>query len=316
MWRSYYSILKTVTRMNVVAIVNPLSGAGADPDAASARVRLLEERCLAAGVAAEVHVTERARHASELAAAALASGAALVLAWGGDGTINEVGSVVAGTAASMGIIPAGSGNGFAAELGVPRDPAAAIDAALMGRERPIDVGEMDGRYFFNIAGIGVDAVIAEQFNARALGRRGMRPYVQIGVREAFRYRAHRYRIALDGDAFETQALLIAFANGREYGNRVRLAPHARLDDGRLEAVIVEDRPPLARLWSARHLMFGTPERADRVILRSVRTAEIRCEGPIRYHLDGETGSAEGHVSVRVLPGYLRVRVPAEKSHER
>ncbi|NUR55182.1 MAG: diacylglycerol kinase family lipid kinase [Acidobacteria bacterium] len=298
--------------MNVVAIVNPLSGAGADPDAAARRVRLLEERFASERLAAAVFLTERRHHATELARDAVGRGASLVIAWGGDGTINEVASIVAASGRTMGVIPAGSGNGFARELGLPSDPHAALDVILRGRDTLIDVGELDGRLFFNIAGIGVDAVIAEAFNKRALGRRGMGPYVAIGLREAFRYRAVRYRIVLDGEDVHSSALLVAFANGREYGNGIRLAPHARLDDGKLEAVVVEDRHPFARLWGGRHLFRGTTHLAARITLRSIQQAEVYADAPIQYHLDGETGVADRHVSVRIHPARLRMRVPANQ----
>src|SRR5204863_7215247 len=129
----------------------------------------------------------------------------------------------------LGIIPAGSGNGFANELGLDPDPERALDAALDGRDRIIDGGQFDHRLFFNIAGTGFDAIVAEQFNRRPLGRRGMGPYVRIAARELLRYKGLRYRVVLDGDEIITDALLIAFANGREYGNRIRLAPGAKMD---------------------------------------------------------------------------------------
>ena len=298
-----------MSRSDIVAIVNPLSGAGATPGVAGRRIALLESKFAAAHVTGSVHLTERAGHAGELARDAVASGARIVIAWGGDGTINEVGTALAGTNVVLGIVPAGSGNGFASEIGVPPLPDAAIDIALRGRDRMIDAGELAGRLFFNIAGSGFDAVVAEQFNLQTLGRRGMGPYVRIGLRECFRYRAARYRVVLDGEEFTSDALLIAFANGREYGNHIRLAPHARMDDGKLEAMVVEDRAPLWRLWSGRHLALGTAHRAARIIARSIQTARIETEGEMLYHLDGEIGRAAGTISVRILPKALLVRVP-------
>ena len=295
---------------DVFAIVNPLAGAGANPDVAAMRVALLNQRFAAAGVSGAVHLTERRGHAAELAAGAVARGARTVLAWGGDGTINEVGSILAGTSTAMGIVPAGSGNGFAAELGVPWQPADAIDAVIKGRDRQVDAGEIDGRLFFNIAGIGFDAVVAEQFNLHGtLGNRGMGPYVRIGVRETFRYRAATYRVTLDGEEIVSNALVIAFANGREYGNRIRVAPQALVDDGKLEAVVVEDRGPFARLWAGRHLAFGTADRAAGVRLRSIASARVESDSEILYHVDGEVGRSKGPVDVRIRPQLLKVRVP-------
>src|SRR5262245_32024810 len=126
-----------VSSLDIVAIVNPLSGAGASSGVSEQRVALLAEKFAAAGIAGEVHVTERRHHARDLAAAAVERGASTVVAWGGDGTINEVGVALAGTNAALGIIPAGSGNGFARELGIPWAPDAAIAIALRGTARPI-----------------------------------------------------------------------------------------------------------------------------------------------------------------------------------
>jgi len=296
--------------MDVFAIVNPLSGAGVNRDAAAERSALLMRRFAEAGVTGDVHVTERRGHATELAARAVSHRARVVLAWGGDGTINEIASVLTGTPIPLAVIPAGSGNGFARELGIPWHPDAAIGVAIRGRDRAIDVGQIDGRLFFNIAGIGIDAVIAERFNAQGkLGRRGLGPYVRIGFRECLTYEGRHYRVTLDGEQIAAHALLIAFANGREYGNRIRLAPHARMDDGKLEALVVDDRTPMLRLLAARHLALGTADRVSRLTHRSIASAVVETDGEMLYHVDGEAGRAENRIEVRIRPGALRVRVP-------
>jgi diacylglycerol kinase family enzyme len=203
-------------------------------------------------------------------------------------------------------VPAGSGNGLAAALGTSRNPDDAIRRALDGRRRRIDAGIIAGRPFFNIAGIGVDAVIARRFNQRAKGTRGALPYFVIGVTEGCRYRGAEYEVDLDGESRTLRALLIAFANGQEYGVGARLSAGARLDDGLLNAVVVEDRSILARFWHARYLKAGTPERAPRVTARAVHRASIRRQGSIEFHVDGEMGTAEGEVQVSIRPGALWV----------
>ena len=172
---------------------------------------------------------------------AVNSGADLVVVWGGDGTVNEVGSALVGSTTALGLVPAGSGNGLAASLGVPREPVAALDRIFSTPPRAVDVGFLADRPFFNVAGIGLDAHIADLFNLRARGRRGKWPYVMIGVREGCRYKAQEYDVELDGAHRRVSALLIAFANGREYGMGACISPGAELDDGLLEATIVEDR---------------------------------------------------------------------------
>lgn len=291
----------------IEAIVNPISGAGADPTAASRRVEMLRAEAERRGLAIEIHLTERGGHARELAAGAVARGAQLLVVWGGDGTINEAGSELIGTAVPLGIVPAGSGNGLAAVLNVPRRPVEAIAVALDAGERTIDAATMAGRPFFNIAGVGFDARVARLFNQRSAGSRGGWPYIVIGVREGCTYCATDYELELDGTPIRSRALLVSFANGREYGIGARIAPQALIDDGLLEATVVEERRLLSRFWDARHLALGTANRAPGVRVQQVRHALIRAAGEIEFHVDGEFGTARDAVEVRIIPGALRVR---------
>jgi diacylglycerol kinase (ATP) len=293
--------------VNIAAIINPISGAGANPNAANERIAFLTSELDRRGLHASIELTARAGHARELAMRFADAHVDLLIVWGGDGTVNDAGGALVGTNTAIGLVPAGSGNGLAAALGTSRNAFEAIRRALDGERRAIDAGVIAGRPFFNIAGIGVDAVIARRFNQRAQGTRGPLPYFIIGVTEGCRYRGEEYDLDLDGDSRRLRALLIAFANGQEYGVGARLSAAARLDDGLLNAVVVEDRSILARFWHARHLKAGTPERAPRVIARHVRRASIRRPGTIEFHVDGEMGSAEGEVIVSIRPGALWVQ---------
>ena len=293
--------------MKVTAIINPISGAGADVHAAARRTTMLREALDRRGLEGAIHLTERTGHAHELARAAVREGADLVLVWGGDGTVNEAGAALLDTPTALGLVPAGSGNGLAAALCCAREPQAAISAALDGATRRIDAGILDSRPFFNIAGIGVDARIAHLFNLRGRGSRGRWPYLLIGLREGCRYIGADYQVELDGASTPVRALLIAFANGREYGNGMTLCAQAELDDGVLDATIVEDRPVLARFWHARHLARGAAGSAPRVTTRRIRRAVVRGSGIMEYHVDGEPGAARDRIEVEVRPGALRVR---------
>ena len=293
--------------MRVVAIINPISGAGMDPSAATRRAALIRDELTKRDLKASIEITRRGGHARELALAAVQDRADLLIVWGGDGTLNEVGTAAAGSDTAIGIIPAGSGNGFAAALGIPRDPVRALAKALGPRVQAIDVGVLGERRFLNVAGIGIDARIAALFNQRARGSRGKWPYISIGVTQGCRYKSLEYTVQLDADPVRYRALLIAFANGREYGMGASLAPRAQLDDGVLDAFIVEDRPVVSRFWHARHLARGTVDRAPRVVTAKVRTAVVESSEPIEYHVDGEPGTAMGRLEIGVLPGALKVR---------
>jgi diacylglycerol kinase (ATP) len=294
--------------VQLAAIINPKSGAGADPAVAGRRIALLRAEFDRRGLHGPIDLTERAGHARELATASAARGVQTLIVWGGDGTVNEAGAALIGTDTALGLVPAGSGNGLAAALGVPREPHAAVAVALDSPARPMDVGMLNGHPFFNVAGVGFDARIARLFNERAQGSRGRWPYVSLCFREGCRYRGAEYDVRLDGDNRRTRALLVVFANGREFGMGARIAPQAKLDDGLLDAVVIDDRPVLARVWHARHLALGTIHRAPRVTIRAVRSATVETSGALEYQLDGEYGVADGKVEVRIVPGALRVKM--------
>jgi diacylglycerol kinase (ATP) len=300
---SYYS--RRIVK--VAAIINPISGAGADVHAAERRTAMVREELDRRGLHGPIDFTTSAGHAHRLARRAADDHADLVIVWGGDGTVNEAGAALLDTDTALGLVPAGSGNGLAASLCCQRDPRAAITAALDGKTRAIDAGVLNRRPFFNIAGIGVDARVARLFNRRGRGARGLWPYVLLGLREAYRYAALDYEVELDGVRTPVRALLIAFANGSEYGNGMKLCAGAELDDGLLDATIIEDRPVFSRLLHARHLARGAAERAPRVVTRKIRRAVVRAPAVMEYHVDGEPGSADGVIEIEIRPGALKVR---------
>ena len=147
----------------------------------------------------QVMLTAGPGHAKILAHEAVREGADLVVAWGGDGTINEVASALMHSRAALGIVPMGSGNGLAREIRVPADHEAALLAALTGTDRTIDAGELNGRVFFNSAGVGFDAHVAAAFATSAGHARGFASYASITLRELFRYEPGEYVIRVRAD---------------------------------------------------------------------------------------------------------------------
>lgn len=267
-----------------------------------------------AGVPHRIEVTSGPGHGAAIARAALAAGdCSLVCAWGGDGTMNEIASVLAFSPLPLGPLPNGSGNGLARELGVALDPAKALRQALTGVDRQLDAGEIGGRLFFNVAGLGFDAHVARLFNERGK-RRGFRAYVTTSLVELFRYQAHHYDITLgEDDVVRRRALMVVIANTAQYGNGARIAPHARPDDGRLDLVVVQSQSALGNIWRARKLFDGSLARAAGVTIRSIDQAEIATNGAASwFHVDGEPVQAEvgnGPLQVKVHPRALRLRVP-------
>ena len=294
-----------------VVIINPLSGSGRRAHEIGQHTALAYTILRQHGINATVRQTTASGDARAFAREAVAAGCPLVIAWGGDGTINEVASAVVNSDAALAIIPAGSGNGLAADLAVPFDPAAALAIAATGRTVEIDAGQVNECLFFNIAGIGVDAVIAARFAERGLSRRGPLAYAQLSTIELMRYKSQTYTLTIDGQAYNHRAMLVAIANGRQYGNRLLIAPGARLDDGRLEVVIVEPHSLLKIAWRLPSLFRGTLKAGWGIDMRSVCTLRVRTSGPIPFHVDGEPRLGQDELLVATHPRALRVRVPTE-----
>jgi YegS/Rv2252/BmrU family lipid kinase len=295
-------------------IINPISGTGGRPEVARRRAEMAARWTAERGIDADIVVTERPGHARDLARAAVGRGADLVVAWGGDGTMNEVASQLAFTDVALGMMPSGSGNGLARELGLPLDPSAALEVAFGSSERVIDAGELDGHLFFNVAGIGLDARVAHRFAQNGLVRRGFARYLEIALLELFAYRPDEHTLTFDdGETLRERTLLIAIANGRQYGNNARIAPHARVDDGRLDVVVVADRRFAEALVQLPRLFNGTVDRARGVISRTVGSVEITSAHPVIFHVDGEPVVGSARITARARPCALRVRVSPVKS---
>jgi YegS/Rv2252/BmrU family lipid kinase len=285
-------------------IINPVSGGGAA--GCVERMRQATDALSRTRIQAEVFVSERRGHARELAAGAVGRGADLVIAWGGDGTVHEVASALVGTPAALGIVPSGSGNGLARTLGVARRPAVAIAEAVGGTRRPIDAGVCNGEMFFSVAGVGFDAHVAAVFDRSRGGRRGLSTYVRVSMRELLTYEARHYTI--DGVRTSRPALLLTAANSAQFGNGARIAPEARLDDGLLDLVTVEESSRLASVCAVPRLFTGGIARVKGVSIRRVRSVAIAGGPPLVYHLDGEPRRGDGLLDIAVRPGALMVSV--------
>ena len=293
--------------MSTVIIINPVSG-GARPEQGRRRAELAAAVLAAQGAPGEVVVSERRGHARELAAAAAARGTRLVIAWGGDGTVNEVASSLVFGPAALGIVPAGSGNGLARELRVARRPERAIEEALHARPRLIDAGRLDGRPFFSIAGIGFDAHVAACFDVGGIVRRGFANYVRIAMRELMTYRAADYRIGGAGGRAVRGALLVVLANASQFGNGACIAPQARLDDGRLDLVVFEETSRFATFCAVPRLFTGGVARLRGVSMQQVEEVAVEAEAPLAFHVDGEPARGGTRLEGQVLPRALHVCV--------
>jgi YegS/Rv2252/BmrU family lipid kinase len=285
-------------------IVNPIAGPdGRRPGIGSARAARARRALEALGVTGEVVITPGRGQAATLVAGLLARGAEVVIAWGGDGTINEVAGALIGATTALGIVRSGSGDGLGRTLGVSEDPDQAIASAVTGRSYLIDVGYLGDRHFLNVGGIGFDATVATAFNHG--GRRGQFRYFLRTLQTVWTYRAGRYRLQLEHEASDSTRFLVAFANGSEYGGHLVLSADADPSDGWLDAVIVDDGSSVRQLWRMRRLAFGLRRPAEGIFRYRIRHASVAGDRLV-CHVDGETFETSGTIDVRVAPGALRV----------
>jgi diacylglycerol kinase (ATP) len=302
-----------------VVIINPASGPGwgGIEERTQYRTSLARRTLERLGVPHRIQLTRERDHAASLAREAVAAKAPLVFAWGGDGTMNEIASELAFSPTALAMIPGGSGNGFARGLGFSLNPRRAIEQAVRGKERVIDAGEIGGRLFFNVAGIGFDAHVARVFNERGL-KRGFLAYITTSFIQLLRYRPKSYRLKIAGETVQRDALMVVVANSPQYGNGAQVAPHARPDDGHLDLVVLPPGTPLMNMWRARRLFDGKLPRIPGVLLRAIETMRISngaangvvaANGALWFHADGEVVKGMAPLDIRIHPHALRVRVP-------
>jgi YegS/Rv2252/BmrU family lipid kinase len=288
--------------MRIGVVVNPISGrTGARLGARRAETAIAILTRL--NVHADVSVTARAGHAQEIARAFVTAGCDRVVAWGGDGTVNEVAGAIISTNVAMGIVPCGSGDGLARSLGLHGPTNLLFERALTAEAQRVDVGYLGERHFLNIAGIGFDAAVAAAFNSR--GKRGLTDYVRNLLTMVWSHKPARYRLVIDGEATDQARFLVAFANGREYGNRMVLAPAADPSDGWLDVVLVDAGSPVRQLWRARRLAIGHGKPAQGVSWGRCRAASVSGER-LQCHVDGESFETSGTLDVRIAPGAIRI----------
>ena len=293
--------------VTISVIINPVSGRRGHRDRAQRRAALASARLTARGADARVVITEGPGHAHVLAREAVSTGAVLVAVWGGDGTMNEVASALAGTPVVLGLVPGGSGNGLARDLGIPLHAEQALDVLLDGRDRDIDGGVLDGHLFFNVAGLGLDARVARAFQSS--GGRGILSYVVKTARAILDGRGTACVIEAGGRSVAVDALLVALANSRQYGSGMLIAPSARVDDGVIDVVVVPRMPLVRMLRYLPRVLAGAIDAVPGVSVMRAAHATIQGTSPLAYHIDGEPHEGGTRLSLSVRPHALRVRVP-------
>ena len=256
----------------------------------------------------QIVYTEYAGHASVLAKEAAQKGTHAVVAVGGDGTMNEVASGLVGTDTALGLIPRGSGNGYARSLKIPLNVTGAIETLKYGNISKVDVGKVNQYYFFNVMGVGFDAYIGAKF--QDFGLRGPIPYFYIGVKGWFQYDFEAFTIRFDDRVLHLRPLIVAVANTPQYGMSALIAPNAKIDDGILDLCILEKMKTIQALPRLHRLFDGTIEKVPFYKHFPVKEVTIEREKDKGlFHTDGEPRMGGKELKISVLPLALKVIVP-------
>jgi len=230
----------------------------------------------------------------------------IIVAVGGDGTVNEIASAIVGSDTALGIVPYGSGNGLARFLGIPMNPNQAIQTLVKGHAESIDSGTVNGQPFFNMAGMGFDAHISEVFSHGK--KRGFISYVKSSMQEIATYNEQEYHLEIDGKVYERKAFMLSIANSSQYGNDAHISPNASVQDGLLDICLIRKFP----LWRfpemGIRMLTKTSESTSYVeIIRGKQINVTRqSEGPI--HLDGEPQVMGTAIHINIVPNSLKVIV--------
>ncbi|MNL13960.1 putative lipid kinase YegS [compost metagenome] len=251
--------------------------------------------------------TEYIGHASEIAEEAANKNFDIIVAVGGDGTINEVGTRVMQQNKILGILPFGSGNGLARFLKIPMNTVKAIKVINNCHVRAIDTATFNDKHFFNMAGMGFDAHISSVFAGNK--GRGLSGYLKLGLREVLSYKPQSYRIDIDGMEYLRTAFVISVANSSQYGNNAHIAPAASVTDGLLDVCIVKEFPMYKLPVLAYEMLNSKTDNSNLVEIIKGKNIHISRIKDDAIHIDGEPFFMGKEIAVSVRPLSLNIITP-------
>jgi len=301
---------------DTVFLVNPAS----DNGATGKRWPALAHRAAVLGLTGETLLSERPGHIVELAEQAARNGAELVVAVGGDGTLNETvnGLMRAGTPTELAVVAIGTGMDFVRTYGIPTRFDDAVRTVLTGRTRTIDVGRVSyrtwagdaaERYVCNVGSVGMSAAVARRANGMSKMLGGRATFFYALVRVFFEWQNTVVEVALDGERRSARMHDVIIANGRYHGGAMLLAPDAQPDDGLFDVLTIGDVTKLDFITTAPKLYRGTHLSHPKIDLVRARVVEVDARERLPIELDGEqVGTTPARFEV--VPSALRVRVPA------
>lgn len=292
-----------VIKKSIIFIINPISGTGSK----QAVPQLIDKYISKDLFDVTIVYTEYAGHANELARQYAESGAYIVVAVGGDGTVNEVASGIVNTDTALGIIPCGSGNGLARHLMLPMNIKGALEIINEAHIHTLDYGDINNHPFFCTCGMGFDAFISQKF-AKA-GKRGPMTYIENVLLEGLKYKPETYEVTLDGNEAEPyKAFLISVANASQYGNDAYIAPQASMSDGYLDVVIMEPFDMFEAAQVGLDMMNKTLNKSSKIKCFKAKDIRIMRSKPGVIHFDGDPVETDAELHISLHSKAIRIIV--------
>ena len=291
---------------NIAFIINPISGAKETQNATRKLPKLIMQTLDMEQWLPNIVFTEYAGHATELAHQYARMGFDAVVAVGGDGTVNEVARGLKDTKTALGILPMGSGNGFARHLNIPIRPQKALEMINHSEPINVDYGLANGRLFVSTCGTGFDAVVADNFAGS--NKRGFMTYLQNTLKVAFSYQPQTYHIVGDGLDVTHKAFLITFANANQWGYEAMIAPKASVQDGKMDIMLMSSHAILGSASLALRLFTGSIDNS--YFMDTIRAKEITLEREevAPFHIDGDPIEMDKDIHIKIVADGLKVLV--------
>ena len=291
------------TKINILFIINPISGGRGKLRIPDFIDKYLDKEKFSPNFV----FSEYVGHAGELADEAATKNFDVIIAAGGDGTINEVATKVLKHNKILGILPLGSGNGLARFLSISKNLRYALSIINNFKIDQIDTAEFNQKCFFNLAGMGFDAHLSSVFSKDK--KRGLSGYVKLGFKEVFNYKAQTYHLNIDGTEYTRKAFAISIANSSQYGNDVYIAPNASVKDGLLDVCIIKPFPIIKLPVLGYVMLRGKAESSGMIEIIKGKNIKIIRETAGAVHVDGEPLEMGVEIEAVINPLSLKVIVP-------
>jgi len=290
-------------RRHILAIINPVSGTG-NKDKIP---RLIETVVDHDRNDVSIIASEYAGHAREIAAQAVNDGIDIVVAIGGDGTVNEVGSALCGTSTALAIVPCGSGNGLARHLRISMNASRALQVLNNGVVGQFDYCTVNGKPFFCTCGMGFDAAVSYKFSNE--GTRGFITYIKTALAEYIKYKPQQYAIDIDGQQMTEKAFVIACCNAAQYGNNAYIAPRATMQDGLIDVTVMHPFNMVESPLIGARLFLRQLGHDHHVSIYRGKQVVIEREHDDIMHVDGDPMMMPARITIENVSRGIRIVVP-------